>query len=257
MPKKRSIKRCKLIYGSPHRGNAMSKAKRTTATAAELFNRCSGRFERVERNVKNSAVKFLEGVWKDFQRDLKQAFVDAFELGLEGRNLQETFFLIDKLVDPYRDRLEKLARELKLKFSKELLRELDRKAELALSAFEQLLKLLHVLYLHSGDEFFLNLAVLLYAFYKSESLDAVYAAAGLGKFLAGEYKESFALAAYSARAKLPRKPPADQKPWENPEEWARALKLSYHYEVGMRVVAELLHEWGIADALRDAFRKPE
>jgi hypothetical protein len=181
---------------------------------------------------------------------LEAAFGDAFELGLEGGNLQETFALLDRLVVQYRGRLEALVEELKRRLSEELLKELESKVKLSLEAFDQALRLFHALYLHSGDEWFLNLTILLYALYKSRCLDSIYAVAGLGKFLRGELEEAFALAAYAAREGLLRRPPAG-KPWENPKEWAKALELSYHYEVGMNVAAELMHEWGIADALRE------
>jgi len=144
-----------------------------------------------------------------------------------------------------------LVEELKRRLSEELLKELELKAKLALEAFEQALKLLHALYLHSGDEWFLNLTILLYALYKSRYPDFIYAVAGFGKFLKGELEEAFTLAAYAARTELPRRPPA-ANPWENPREWARVLELSYHYEVGMNVAAELMREWGITDALRES-----
>jgi hypothetical protein len=223
--------------------------RRSAVTAVELFNELSGRFEKLEEEVKDSATKFIEGVWEDFLEELEAAFGDAFELGLEGRNLQETFALLDRLAVQYRGRLEALVEELKRRLSEELLRELESKVKLALEALEQALRLLHVLYLHSGDEWFLNLAMLLYASYRSRFPDFIYAVAGLGKFLRGEPEEALALAAYAARERLPRRPPA-VKPWESPGEWARALELSYHYEVGMSVVAELLCEWGITDVLR-------
>jgi hypothetical protein len=223
--------------------------RRSAVTAVELFNELSGRFEKLEEEVKDSATKFIEGVWEDFLEELEAAFGDAFELGLEGRNLQETFALLDRLAVQYRGRLEALVEELKRRLSEELLRELESKVKLALEALEQALRLLHVLYLHSGDEWFLNLAILLYALCKSRYPDSIYAVAGLGKFLRGEPEEALALAAYAARERLPRRPPA-VKPWESPGEWARALELSYHYEVGMSVVAELLCEWGITDVLR-------
>jgi hypothetical protein len=223
--------------------------RRSAVTAVELFNELSGRFEKLEEEVKDSATKFIEGVWEDFLEELEAAFGDAFELGLEGRNLQETFALLDRLAVQYRGRLEALVEELKRRLSEELLRELESKVKLALEALEQALRLLHVLYLHSGDEWFLYLAMLLYASYRSRFPDFIYAVAGLGKFLRGEPEEALALAAYAARERLPRRPPA-VKPWESPGEWARALELSYHYEVGMNVVAELLCEWGITDVLR-------
>jgi hypothetical protein len=223
--------------------------RRSAVTAVELFNKLSGRFEKLEEEVKDSATKFIEGVWEDFLEELEAAFGDAFELGLEGRNLQETFALLDRLIVQYRGRLEALVEELKRRLSEELLRELESKVKLALEALEQALRLLHVLYLHSGDEWFLYLAILLYALCKSRYPDSIYAVAGLGKFLRGEPEEALALAAYAARERLPRRPPA-VKPWESPGEWARALELSYHYEVGMSVVAELLYEWGITDVLR-------
>jgi hypothetical protein len=224
--------------------------KRSAVTALELFNELSGRFEKLEEEVKDSAIKFIEGVWEDFLKELEAAFGDAFELGLEGGNLQETFALLDRLVVQYRGRLEALVEELKRRLSEELLKELESKVKLSLEAFDQALRLFHALYLHSGDEWFLNLTILLYALYKSRCLDSIYAVAGLGKFLRGELEEAFALAAYAAREGLLRRPPAG-KPWENPKEWAKALELSYHYEVGMNVAAELMHEWGIADALRE------
>ena len=223
--------------------------RRSAVTAVELFNELSGRFEKIEEEVKDSATKFIEGVWEDFLEELEAAFGDAFELGLEGRNLQETFALLDRLAVQYRGRLEALVEELKRRLSEELLRELESKVKLALEALEQALRLLHVLYLHSGDEWFLYLAMLLYASCRSRFPDFIYAVAGLGKFLRGEPEEALALAAYAARERLPRRPPA-VKPWESPGEWARALELSYHYEVGMNVVAELLCEWGITDVLR-------
>jgi hypothetical protein len=223
--------------------------RRSAVTAVELFNELSGRFEKLEEEVKDSATKFIEGVWEDFLEELEAAFGDAFELGLEGRNLQETFALLDRLIVQYRGRLEALVEELKRRLSEELLRELESKVKLALEALEQALRLLHVLYLHSGDEWFLYLAILLYALCKSRYPDSIYAVAGLGKFLRGEPEGALALAAYAARERLPRRPPA-VKPWESPGEWARALELSYHYEVGMSVVAELLCEWGITDVLR-------
>ncbi|MCC6005930.1 MAG: hypothetical protein LM590_16450, partial [Thermofilum sp.] len=213
--------------------------RRSAVTAVELFNKLSGRFEKLEEEVKDSATKFIEGVWEDFLEELEAAFGDAFELGLEGRNLQETFALLDRLAVQYRGRLEALVEELKRRLSEELLRELESKVKLALEALEQALRLLHVLYLHSGDEWFLYLAILLYALCKSRYPDSIYAVAGLGKFLRSEPEEALALAAYAARERLPRRPPA-VKPWESPGEWARALELSYHYEVGMSVVAELL-----------------
>jgi len=225
--------------------------KRAAVTAVELFNELSGRFEKLEKDVKDSATKFIEGVWKDFLKELKAALGDAFELGLKNRTLQETFTLLDRLVVQYRGRLEALVEELKRRLSEELLKELELKAKLAIEAFEQALKLLHALYLHSGDEWFLNLAILLYALYKSRYLDFIYTVAGFGKFLKGELEEAFALAAYAARMELPRRPPA-ANPWENPREWARVLELSYHYEVGMNVAAELMREWGITDALRES-----
>jgi hypothetical protein len=223
--------------------------RRSAVTAVELFNELSGRFEKLEEEVKDSATKFIEGVWEDFLEELEAALGDAFELGLEGRNLQETFALLDRLAVQYRGRLEALVEELKRRLSEELLRELESKVKLALEALEQALRLLHVLYLHSGDEWFLYLAILLYALCKSRYPDSIYAVAGLGKFLRGEPEGALALAAYAARERLPRRPPA-VKPWESPGEWARALELSYHYEVGMSVVAELLCEWGITDVLR-------
>jgi len=41
---------------------------------------------------------------------LEAALGDAFELGLEGRSLQETFTLLDRLVAQHRGRHETLAR---------------------------------------------------------------------------------------------------------------------------------------------------
>jgi len=220
-----------------------------TATAVGLFNGLSGRFEKVEEGVRASTTRLMEGVWRGFLRGLEAVLGSAFELGLEGESLQGAFALLDKLVTQYGGRLEALVEELRRRLSEELLRELESKAGLALQAPDQVLRLHHVLYLHSGDEWFLNLAILLYALCKSRYPDSIYAVAGLGRFLRGEPEEALALAAYAARAELPRRPPA-VKPWESPGEWARALELSYHYEVGMSVVAELLREWGITDALR-------
>jgi hypothetical protein len=165
--------------------------RRSAVTAVELFNELSGRFEKLEEEVKDSATKFIEGVWEDFLEELEAAFGDAFELGLEGRNLQETFALLDRLAVQYRGRLEALVEELKRRLSEELLRELESKVKLALEAFEQVLRLLHMLYLHSGDEWFLYLAILLYALYKSRYPDSIYVVAGLGRFLRNELEEAF------------------------------------------------------------------
>ena len=223
--------------------------RHATATAVGLFNGLSGRFEKVEEDVRASTTRLMEGVWRGFLRGLEAVLGGAFELGLEGESLQGTFALLDKLVTQYGGRLEALVEELRRRLSEELLRELESEAGLALQAPDQVLRLLHVLYLHSGDEWFLNLAMLLYASYRSRFPDFIYAVAGLGRFLWGGHEEALVLAAYAARAELPRRPPA-AKPWESPGEWARALELSYHYEVGMSVVAELLREWGITDVLR-------
>jgi hypothetical protein len=84
--------------------------KRSAVTALELFNELSGCFEKLEEEVKDSAIKFIEGVWEDFLKELEAAFGDAFELGLEGGNLQETFALLDRLVAQHRGKLEALAR---------------------------------------------------------------------------------------------------------------------------------------------------
>jgi hypothetical protein len=218
----------------------------TAATAAGLFDVLSGCFEKVEEDVKVSTTRLIEGVWEDFIRGLEAVLGGALA---EGESLRGVHTLLDELVTQRSGGLEALVEELKRRLSEELLRELESKVKLALEALEQALRLLHVLYLHSGDEWFLNLAMLLYASYRSRFPDFIYAVAGLGKFLRGEPEEALALAAYAARERLPRRPPA-VKPWESPGEWARALELSYHYEVGMSVVAELLCEWGITDVLR-------
>jgi hypothetical protein len=198
------LKRNAHISAMP-KGERSSEMRRAAATAVELFNELSERFEKLEKDVKDSATNFIEGMWKDFLKESKDVLGDAFEIGLENRTLQETFALLDKLVVQYRGRLEALVEELKRRLSEELLKELELKAKLTLEAFEQALKLLHALYLHSGDEWFLNLAILLYALYKSRYPDFIYAVAGFGKFLKGELERAFAGGAAPA-------PPAPQPP---------------------------------------------
>ena len=78
------------------KGDRSSELRRAAAAAVELFNELPGRFEKLEKDVKDSATNFIEGMWKDFLKESKDVLGDAFEIGLENRTLQETFALLDK-----------------------------------------------------------------------------------------------------------------------------------------------------------------
>jgi hypothetical protein len=56
-----------------------------TATAAGLFNGLSGRFEKVEEDVRVSATRLAEGVWRDFLRGLETVLGGALA---EGESLR-------------------------------------------------------------------------------------------------------------------------------------------------------------------------
>jgi len=119
-----------------------------------------------------------------------------------------------------------------------------------LDGIYKILRTLHLLYLYSGNKRFLNLSIMLYALLKSSMTSVTYTVTGLVYFLQGRTLEAFALGAYGARENLPKRTPV-LEPWENLSQWARTLKVSYHYEVGMRVVSELLKSWGFQDVVLD------
>jgi len=178
-------------------------------------------------------------------------FVEAFEVPFEKRQLSETFALIGKIVEMHQDRLKELKKAFEEKMKKELVEDFEEIAKVSMKTFDEMfemLRILHLFYLHSGDKWFLDLSIMLYALLRSSLTGAAYVVAGLGYFLQGKKLEAFALAAYGARENLPKRAPVT-KPWENPSQWARALKVSYHYEVGMRVVSELLNSWGFQDVV--------
>ncbi|NAZ24137.1 MAG: hypothetical protein GU357_00040 [Thermofilum sp.] len=229
----------------------MQRTKNSASLLLKLLETDTVRLEAAEKKIRKNYIDFLQGLWKDFLQELSEIFAEALEVPFEKRPLSETFALIGKIVEMHRDRLKELKKAFEEKMKRELVEDFGEIAKVSMKAFDEMfemLRILHLFYLHSGDEWFLDLSIMLYALLKSSVAGAAYVVAGLGYFLQGKTLEAFALAAYGARENLPKRAPVT-KPWENPSQWARALKVSYHYDVGMRVVSELLNSWGFQDVV--------
>jgi len=229
----------------------MQRTKNSASLLLKLLKTDTVRLEAAEKKIRKNSIDFLQGLWKDFLQELSEIFAEALEVPFEKRPLSETFALIGKIVEMHRDRLKELKKAFEEKMKRELVEDFGEIAKVSMKTFDEMfemLRILHLFYLHSGDEWFLDLSIMLYALLKSSVTGAAYVVAGLGYFLQGKTLEAFALAAYGARENLPKRAPAT-KPWENPSQWARALKVSYHYDVGMRVVSELLNSWGFQDVV--------
>uniref|UniRef100_A0A7C1CFD4 Uncharacterized protein n=1 Tax=Thermofilum adornatum TaxID=1365176 RepID=A0A7C1CFD4_9CREN len=229
----------------------MQRTKNSASLLLKLLETDTERLEAAEKKIRKNSIDFLQGLWKDFLQELCEIFVEAFEVPFEKRPLSETFALIGKIVEMHRDRLKELKKAFEEKMKRELVEDFGEIAKVSMKTFDEMfemLRILYLFYLHSGDEWFLDLSIMLYALLKSSVTGAAYVVAGLGYFLQGKTLEAFALAAYGARESLPKRAPVT-KPWENPSQWARALKVSYHYDVGMRVVSELLNSWGFQDVV--------
>ncbi len=229
----------------------MQKNKKSPSLLLKLLNTDAEKLEAHEKKIMKNSIDFLQGLWKDFLQELSEMFAEAFEVPFEKRPLSETFALIGKIVEMHRDRLKELKKAFEEKMKKELIEDFEEIAKVSMKTFDgmfEMLRILHLFYLHSGNEWFLDLSIMLYALLKSSVTGAAYVVAGLGYFLQGKKLEAFALAAYGACENLPKRAPVT-KPWENPSQWARVLKVSYHYEVGMRVVSELLNSWGFRDVV--------
>jgi len=229
----------------------MKRTKKSASLLLKLLDTDTERLEAAEKKIRKNSTDFLQGLWKDFLQELNEMFAEAFEVPFEKRPLSETFALIGKIVEMHQDRLKELKKAFEEKMKKELIEDFEKIAKISMKTFDEMfemLRILHLFYLHSGDEWFLDLSIMLYALLKSSVTGAAYVVAGFGYFLQGKTLEAFALAAYGARENLPKRAPVT-KPWENPSQWARVLKVSYHYEVGMRVVSELLNSWGFQDVV--------
>jgi hypothetical protein len=227
----------------------MQRSKNSASLLLKLLETDTVRLEAAEKKIRKNSIDFLQGLWRDFLQELSEIFAEALEVPFEKRPLSETFALIGKTVERHRDRLKELKKAFEEKMKRELVEDFGEIAKVSMKTFDEMfemLRILHLFYLHSGDEWFLDLSIMLYALLKSSVTGAAYVVAGLGYFLQGKRLEAFALAAYGARENLPKRAPVT-KPWENPSQWARALKVSYHYDVGMRVVSELLNSWGFRD----------
>jgi len=216
-----------------------------------IVNELSRRFEEVEASIKGTIVK---GIIHDLEVELGDALKDLMEAAIQ-RDLRRSLEMVDWIERHYSERLRGVLEELlgkvlaRLPASVRTTMMTRDGADLA----ERLAKLLHILYLHSGDEYFYNVAVIFYAVKLALSerhLRLTLIAALMRLLSLGDVDGAHAMAAHAVRDVLERIPPyrlPKKGPAEDVRMWALALRIAYDLDLAARVEGELLYEWGFFD----------
>lgn len=221
-----------------------------------MLNSLSGRFDKLEdkERLRRSLEKFLKRLWESGEGVIRDIFLetgwavtDATDLGLSNMRLEDLFKALSNLEKRYTTQLEAMLSEIR-SLPREIIEDFTELGVVLRESVEDLLKVLHLIYLHSGDRWFLHLAAILYAESKSKGAVKLYCAAALARLLSGRDEEALALAAYASELRV-KKPSVE--PWREPGKWARALAASYHLDVGVSVVRELLAEYNFREAFRE------
>jgi len=225
-----------------------------TVRALVIVNALSGRYGEVEASLRRLG-ECIGRIALDLEERMRSALKDVAEAAIQ-RDLGKSLEMLEWIEGHYPERLRAILEEL----LKRLIADLPAAVEAlvpvamkdAMDLADRLTRLLHVLYLHSGDEYFYNVAVIFYAFklalsQRGSTRSLTLTAALIRLLRLGDVDGSHALAAYAVRETLKRVPPyrlPGRGPSEETRRWALALRVSYDLNVGAKVCGELLAEWG-------------
>lgn len=113
-----------------------------------------------------------------------------------------------------------------------------------------LLKAVHVIHLYSGDQWFRDLNVILYASLRALPERKHFCAAALSLLLAGRRVDALALAAYaSGEGDF-----IECEPWLAPDDWADAVYAAYMADVSLKVIREVLSHYRFRDHFLETLR---
>ncbi len=225
--------------------------------AIAIINKLDKKFH----NVAGLAINQYETQLSEINQVLKEMLADIIDLA--EADIKSIIEGVEKIADTHVRRIRSIMAEL----PKDVLRALRREFSFALSDvkdhLEDIIELLHICYLATGNEVLYNYNLLNYALKLSlsekardrESIYVAIAAIRL-KLKPDKPDEAHAIAAYGVKELLPVKPIMQTPPWLNPKTWSSALKISYTIEIETKVNGQIFSAWGLTRELaEDRFKE--
>lgn len=230
-----------------------------TVRALAIVDALSKEYGEVEASFRRLG-EHIGAIALDLGEEVRSALKDVVEAAVQedlGRSVEMLEWIESHYPERLRAVLEELLRRLIPRLPAAVRAIAPATARDAADLADRFTRLLHILYLHSGDEYFYNMAVIFYAFklalsQRGAPRSLTLTAALIRLLRLGDVDGSHALAAYAVREALRRVPP-----YRLPERglggevrrWALALRAAYDLNMAAKVEGELLAEWGFFDAL--------